>query len=131
MVRSADGTLRTVKLTEEGPTNLVTSTTSISLHGENETRMFSLPSNDSRAQTRAVMVIASAEDEPARKLDLGEWHEYQRWLAGANRKVTIPYAKAHRRTDPTGGGPAPPRLERDPGTDPDSRDDAPAHPRDR
>lgn len=92
VIRDGDGTLRTHKLTKEGPTNLVTSTTSISLHGENETRMFSLPSNDSQAQTRAVMMTASADDEPARELDLSEWHAYQRWLVTANHRVTVPYA---------------------------------------
>ena len=44
-----------------GPTNLIISTTSVSLHGENETRMLSLPSNDSKAQTRAVMLQSSAD----------------------------------------------------------------------
>lgn len=92
VIRDDDGTLRTVKLVKEGPTNLVTSTTSISLHGENETRMFSLPSNDSKAQTRAVLVSSSADDESAREHDFSEWHDYQRWLAGANHKVTIPFA---------------------------------------
>ena len=37
VVRDEDGTLHTVKLIKEGPTNLITTTTSISLHGENET----------------------------------------------------------------------------------------------
>jgi hypothetical protein len=94
VVRDEDGTLRTVKLTKEGPTNLVTSTTSISLHPENETRMFSLPSNDSQAQTRAVMLGASSDDDlDGDGPDFSEWHDYQRWLASSNRRVTIPYAR--------------------------------------
>ncbi len=93
VLRQEDGSLRTEKLIVAGPTNLVTSTTSISLHPENETRMLSLPSNDSQAQTRAVMVMSSDDDTPGRKPDVSDWHDYQRWLAGASREVTIPYAK--------------------------------------
>ena len=93
VTRQEDGTLRTEKLIVPGPTNLVTSTTSISLHPENETRMLSLPSNDSKAQTRAVLLMSSDDDAPAREPDVGEWHDYQRWLAGANTKVTIPFAR--------------------------------------
>jgi hypothetical protein len=92
VLRDEDGTLRTVKLTKDGPTNLVTTTTSISLHPENETRMLSLPSNDSKAQTSTVM-IRSADDDDDQAPDFSEWHAYQRWLAGANRRVTIPYAR--------------------------------------
>jgi hypothetical protein len=93
VVRDDDGNMRTVKLIKEGPTNLVTTTTSISLHPENETRMFSLPSNDTQAQTRAVMMGSAGDDESTdRAVDLSDWLTYQRWLATANRRVTIPYA---------------------------------------
>lgn len=93
VVRQDDGTLRTEKIIVPGPTNLITSTTSISLHPENETRMISLASNDSKEQTRAVLISASDDDEPPRPPDVDDWLEYQRWLASANRKVTIPYAR--------------------------------------
>ena len=92
VLRQEDGTLRTEKIIVPGPTNLVTSTTSISLHPENETRMLSLPSNDSQAQTRRVMVISS-DDGPGREPDVGDWLDYQRWLSGASHEVTIPYAR--------------------------------------
>jgi hypothetical protein len=93
VLRQEDGTLRTEKIIVPGPTNLVTSTTSISLHPENETRMLSLSSNDSQAQTRAVMVMSSEDDNPGRKPDVSDWHAYQRWLASANHEVAIPYAR--------------------------------------
>lgn len=86
------GRLRTEKLIIDGPTNLVTSTTSVSLHGENETRMISLPSNDSKAQTRAVM-IESSDEKKRQGADLGEWHAFQRWLAAGPLEVVIPYAR--------------------------------------
>lgn len=91
VTKGKDGKLVTTKIVREGPTNLVTSTTSLSLHPENETRMLSLPSDDSREQTRRVL-RAIAEDRKRRDADLTEWLTYQGWLAGANHEVIIPYA---------------------------------------
>ena len=90
-VRGDDGNLVTKWIIKEGPTNLIVTTTATSLHGENETRMLSLPTNDSEAQTRAVLrSIASGGAGPA---DLGEWHALFGWLkSGAGHDVTIPYA---------------------------------------
>jgi hypothetical protein len=86
------GRFRTETKVIPGPTNLVTSTTSVSLHGENETRMLSVPSNDSKAQTKAVMVQSAGERKRA-GADLTEWHDLQRWLAGQETaEVVIPYA---------------------------------------
>ncbi len=39
----------------EGPTGLLLTTTAIKLHPENETRLFSVPTNDSPSQTKAIM----------------------------------------------------------------------------
>jgi Toprim-like len=90
-VRGGDGNLETRWIIKEGPTNLIVTTTATSLHGENETRMLSLPTNDSEAQTRAVLrSIAMGGTGPA---DLGEWHALFGWLkSGAGQNVTIPYA---------------------------------------
>jgi hypothetical protein len=81
VIRGDDGQFRTETKMIPGPTNLVTSTTSVSLHGENETRMISLPSNDSKAQTRAVMLESSGERK-RQDADFTEWHDLQRWIAG-------------------------------------------------
>jgi hypothetical protein len=91
VVKGKDGKLATTKIVREGPTNLVTSTTALSLHPENETRMLSLPSDDSRDQTRQVL-RAIAADRKRRDADLTEWLTYQQWLAGANHDAVIPYA---------------------------------------
>lgn len=92
VIRGDDGQFRTETKVIPGPTNLITSTTSISLHGENETRMLSVPSNDSKAQTRAVMLQSSGERKRA-DADFTEWHDLQRWLAGQESAgVVIPYA---------------------------------------
>lgn len=92
VTRGKDGEYHTVVKLIPGPTNLITSTTSVSLHGENETRMISLPSNDSQAQTRAVLLGASAERKRASDGSLDEWHQLQRWLAQQPTRVVIPYA---------------------------------------
>ena len=87
------GELRTQTLIKPGPTNIVTSTTAVSLHSENETRMISVPSNDSEAQTRAVL-IESSDDKKRGDADLSEWHAMQRWIATQKtRDVEIPYAR--------------------------------------
>lgn len=91
VVKDESGQFATTVVTVEGPTNLITSTTSVSLHGENETRMLSLPSDDSAAQTRAILVGAAGERKRAES-DLTEWHNLQRWIAQQDTRVTIPFA---------------------------------------
>jgi hypothetical protein len=90
-VRGEDGNLATRWIVKDGPTNLIVTTTATSLHGENETRMLSLPTNDSETQTRAV--LRSIASGAAASADLGEWHSLFWWLkSGAGRDVVIPYA---------------------------------------
>jgi hypothetical protein len=92
-VRNKDGGFVTQVIEKEGPTNIILSTTATSLHNENETRMISLPTNDSREQTAAVLKeTARRRYAPGRLPDLSEWRAFQRWIAGANHKVDVPYA---------------------------------------
>ena len=91
----------------EGPTGLVVTTTAVKLHPENETRLLSLTVNDTKEQTKDVLVALAEEDgEPP---GLGRWHALQEWLEGAEHRVTIPYAKALARLVP----PVAVRLRRD------------------
>lgn len=75
-----------------GPTGLITTTTAVHLHPENETRLLSVTVNDSPAQTHAVL-LASADDAE-RCTDVSRWHELQRWLEAGTTSVTVPYARA-------------------------------------
>jgi hypothetical protein len=75
----------------EGPTGLICTTTAISLHPENETRLLSVQATDTQAQTKAVL-MALAEDD-LEHVDLVPWQALQRWLELGERRVAIPFAK--------------------------------------
>lgn len=90
-VRDKDsGGFITKTIVKEGPTNIILTTTATELHVENETRLLSLPTDDSQEQTRAVMKRLA--EGPAPNPDFTEWHALQIWLASAERRVSIPYA---------------------------------------
>ncbi len=78
-------------ITKEGPTNCILTTTRALLHPENETRLLSVVSDDSPAQTRRVLqrMVTPADDR-----DFANWHAAQHWLRSSVAEVTIPFAKA-------------------------------------
>lgn len=75
--------LRPRTIEREGPTGLSTTTTRLSLHPENETRILSLTIADTQEQTRKVFLAlaASANREPP---DLNKWHSLQKWIEHAD-----------------------------------------------
>jgi hypothetical protein len=75
----------------EGPTGLITTTTRISLHPENETRMLSLNVTDTQEQTRNVF-LALAESESREVPDFTRWLSLQKWIEHADHDVVIPFA---------------------------------------
>ena len=89
-VRGKDGGFTTKKIVKEGPTNLIFTTTKTRVHAENETRILSLATDDSREQTARVLLELA--DESNGDSDLEQWRDLQRWLADAEHRVTIPYA---------------------------------------
>ena len=91
-VRDKDGGFTTKTIIKEGPTNLIFTTTKTRVHAENETRILSLGTDDSREQTARVLLELADEGQGGD--DLSEWQDLQRWLTGAEHRVTIPYAKA-------------------------------------
>ncbi|AYE95361.1 hypothetical protein C0J29_11735 [Mycobacterium paragordonae] len=106
-VRGKDGNFTTRKIVKEGPTNLIFTTTKTKVHAENETRILSLATNDSREQTARVLLELA--DETNGGSDFQRWHDLQRWLASAEHRVTIPYARRLAQSVP----PVAVRLRRD------------------
>jgi Domain of unknown function (DUF3854) len=90
-VRDKDGDFTTRKIVKQGPTNLIFTTTKTQVHAENETRILSLATDDSREQTARVLLELA--DESNGDGDLKPWRDLQSWLADAEHRVTIPYAR--------------------------------------
>lgn len=90
-VRDNHGGFITKTIVKEGPTNMILTTTATQLHGENETRIISLPTNDSAEQTRAVLLKLADGSSPT--IDFQEWHNFQDWLTKAEHRVFIPFAR--------------------------------------
>jgi hypothetical protein len=91
-VESTSDGLMPKLIEREGPTSLVVTTTAVSLHPENETRLLSLTVKDSPAQTRDVLLAMAAEDDP--DVDIGPWLSLQEWIASGDNEVTLPFGRA-------------------------------------
>jgi hypothetical protein len=89
--KSKDGELKARLVERQGPTGLIVSTTSVSLHPENETRLLSLAATDTPEQTK--LVLTRLADDDLKELDFARWHDLQVWLATAEHRVAIPYAR--------------------------------------
>jgi hypothetical protein len=80
----------TRKVMREGPTGLITTTTAVHLHAENETRILSLSVSESPEQTAAILVATAKEPG---KVDVSHWHALQVWLAAGPTDVSIPFGE--------------------------------------
>ena len=89
--KGKDGELKARLVEREGPTGLIVSTTSVALHPENETRLLSLAATDTADQTK--LVLSRLADDDLSEPDLARWHDLQVWLATAEHRVAIPYAR--------------------------------------
>jgi hypothetical protein len=95
------------RIDRAGPTGLITTTTAVSLHPENETRLMSVTLADTPEQTRAVMLAQARGGRTSR--DLRPWHDLQTWLADQPTDVEIPFAETLAKAIP----PVAVRLRRD------------------
>jgi hypothetical protein len=97
MVPVKDGNkIETVTVTKHGPVSFIVTTTHNALNPENETRMLSLEIDDSEQQTKDVLQkVAEIEgkNKAPPEAAFKPWHDYQRWLAAGECRVTIPFAK--------------------------------------
>ena len=91
--KTSDG-LKARRIEREGPTGLITTTTAVSLHAENETRLLSVTVADTAEQTKAIMRAQARRQGCADNLDVTPWHELQRFLALGPTNVEIPYSSA-------------------------------------
>ena len=94
-VRGDDGKMVTETITKEGPTNFICTTTATSLHGENETRMLSLPTDDSEEQTSAIMASIAAGRARRRLRRVARLRPLDR---RANKRSSFPTPVARART---------------------------------
>jgi hypothetical protein len=90
-VESTPEGLKPMMVVREGPAGLITTTTQVNLHAENETRLISVPVDDTRDHTAAVMKAIASRN--GRTVDMAEWHELQFWLADGDRRVEVPFAE--------------------------------------
>lgn len=85
--------LKSRTIERQGPTGLLTTTTQLGLHPENETRLLSLTITDTQEQTQAVFhSLAKQGSRPP--FDYLKWHAFQQWMALQQSSVIIPYAEA-------------------------------------
>jgi hypothetical protein len=89
--KTKDG-LKPTLIEREGPTGLLLTTTALSLHPENETRMLSLTVSDTQEQTKNI-ILAMAKEVPPDTINVEPWHALQTWIADGTARVKIPYAK--------------------------------------
>lgn len=74
----------------EGPTGLIVTTTKTRLHPENETRLLSLATSDTREQTSAILAAIAEGHKKERNLD--EFLALQKWIGTGPREVEVPFA---------------------------------------
>lgn len=86
--------LRARLIARKGPTGLLLTTTRLTLHAENETRLFSVPVTDTPEQTKAVLRRLAGNRTALPGVDLAPWRALQTWLEGAEHRATVPYAEA-------------------------------------
>ncbi len=106
-VEQVGGRMQPREVVREGPTGLIVTTTKIALHPENETRLLSVPIEDSPEQTARVLREMAREDRAAP--DNSDWHALQTWISLQSSEVTVPFGDALAGLVP----PAAVRLRRD------------------
>jgi len=109
VMKAKGGGMQPLLIEREGPTGLIVTTTAVSLHPENETRLLSVTANDTREQTAAIILMLACEDGRASDDNLREWCQLQTWIDEQDNRVHIPFAPALAKNVP----PVATRLRRD------------------
>ena len=90
--RTKDG-LKARRIEREGPTGLITTTTAVGLHPENETRLLSVNVTDTPEQTKEIMLAQANQQGRTDNFDIAPWHALQQAIALEQAQVVIPFAK--------------------------------------
>ena len=93
-VQGKDGSYETKIAKRDGPTGFLATTTQLSLDGELETRLLSIPINDTAEQTAAIF-LSFVDDTERATVDYKPWRSLQEklWKKGTEKRVVIPYGK--------------------------------------
>ena len=84
--------LKARRIERDGPTGLITTTTAVALHPENETRLLSVNVTDTPEQTQLIMRTQARRKSCTIDLDLAPWHALQQALALERAQVFVPFA---------------------------------------
>jgi hypothetical protein len=106
--KAEDGKMKARLITREGPTAVIITTTEVALHPENETRLLSVPVDDTPEQTRRILV-GLARQHGAEQRDVQDWHALHQWIGRDTPRVVVPFAEQLAHTIP----PVAIRLRRD------------------
>lgn len=89
------GVPTTVTVEKEGPIGLITTTTAPKINEENETRVLTINSKDTPAQTRQILnAIGKGEASPQKyRPDHQKWCTLQKWLEGGVREVRVSFSE--------------------------------------
>jgi len=92
-VEKTEKGLSSREIIKEGPTGLILTTTAVSLHPENETRLLSITISDSEEQTRKIIRALSKKSQD--QVDFECWHALQTLLQyQQDVEIIIPYVEA-------------------------------------
>ena len=89
--KTKDG-LKARRIEREGPTGLITTTTAVGLHPENETRLLSVTVTDTPEQTKLIMRAQAGRQGRTDNFDFARWHALQQAIALGPAHVVIPFA---------------------------------------
>lgn len=87
-VRTRAG-VKTIEIDRPGPTGFIT-TTCGALHPENETRLLSIPVDESVEQT--ARVLRKQAESRRESVNYPSWHALQGWISLGEPEICVPYA---------------------------------------
>jgi hypothetical protein len=91
VVEKVDGQFKTRVIEHKGPTGLILTTTKPQLDGELETRILTIPIDDTREQTQRILKVRAKRGK--KRIDKARWFAFQEWLKTGSPYVIVPFAE--------------------------------------